>query len=282
MINLSARDELELGRLNVVSSETDKRQLFSNALSSKAVLQVGRQRWGFYEFKGLEDLAGTFFTGYLVKYRPEDEEEVVVPEDHSLTENAIRNRVTAKSRFFLHVATSVIAYHSIAGQIPRNTFGTRFVQVFRNAMNEFFVEAEIEPIGNDDELLNLLKRFSEVHNVSISLHPSNPSSRDIWKDVDERIRKINATKYIEKYEIDPRKGSLNVASDADITSKISMAQDGYGQAQITGKLDGKEQTVTTQDNPIGVILTDYDDEHPEQILPELTETILSLITRFKK
>lgn len=245
------------GRLNVVSGGSDKLELLRKALSSKAVLEVRGQRWGFYEFKSLEDLTGSFLTGYLVKYRPEDEDEVVVPENHTLVESAVRNRVTAKCRFFLHARTGLLAYHPIAGQIPKDTFTTRFVQVFKHAMEDFFVDAEIRPVVRDYELLDQLARFSAVHQVAIALRPSNPSSRDIWKRQDERIRELNATSYHEKLEIDPRKGSLNVAGDDDIRAKISMAQDGYGQVDVTGQIDGREQTISTKDNPVTLILSSY-------------------------
>jgi hypothetical protein len=270
------------GRLNVVSGGSDKLVLLTTALSSKAVLEVRGQRWGFYEFSRLEDLMGPFLTGYLVKYRPEDEDEVVVPENHTLAESAVRNRVTAKCRFFLHARTGLLAYHPIAGQIPKDAFTTRFVQVFKHAMEDFFVDAEILPIGRDYELLEQLARFTAVHEVAIALRPSNPSSRDIWKRQDERIRELNATCYREKIEIDPRKGTLNVADDGDIRAKIAMAQDGYGRADVTGQLDGREQTISTKDNPVTIILSSYDDEHPEHFLPEIREMVVSLMERFKQ
>jgi len=270
------------GRLNVVSGESDKLELLTRALSSKAVLEVRGQRWGFYEFRSLEDLMGPFLTGYLVKYRPEDEDEVVVPENHTLAESAVRNRVTAKCRFFLHAPTGLLAYHPIAGQISKDTFTTRFVEVFEYAMENFFVGAEIEPIGREYELLEQLARFTAVHAVAIALRPSNPRSRDIWKRQDERIRELNASRYREILEIDPQKGSLNVADDGDIRAKIAMAQDGYGRADVTGQLDGKEQTISTSDNPVTIILSSYDDEHPEHFLPAIRETVISLMERFKR
>jgi hypothetical protein len=260
----------------------DKLELLTKALSSNAVLDIRGQRWGFYQLARIDELDGTYLTGVLVKYKPEDEEEVVVPEEHALADDSVQNRVTAKSRFFLHVHSGILAYHPIANRISVSGFRTRFIQVLENALGNFFVNAEIQPIGDDVRLLEQLRRFKTVRQVSISLHPSNPSSRDIWKRVDERLQDWNATSYHEKLECQPQKGSLHVVDDPEIASKIAMAQDGYGQAAVTGQLDGHERTVSTKDNPITVILSGYDDDHPEIAFPELRETFANLMRRFTK
>ena len=147
-------------------------------------------------------------TGFLVKYKPSAEEEIVVPVRHALEDKAIENRVTAKSRFFLHAESGLIAYHPAGSQIPRKLFTTRFVEVFELALQNFFVNAEIQSIEEQFKFMDELRAFAAVHQVSIYLHPSNPSSRDIWRDLDQRIRAINSSSYKEKYEIERRRGTL--------------------------------------------------------------------------
>lgn len=263
------------GRLNLITSGRDKRPIIRDALSSHAVVQIRSQRWGFYEFSEID----SYFTGFLVKYRPTVEEEVVNTERGVLEDVSIENRVTAKSRFFLHVHSGVIAYRPVVYEIPRVTFADRFVQVFENALDNFFVNAEIQSIEQERKLLEELSGFKAIHKVSIYLHPSNPNSRKIWRRIDKRMRDLNATSYRENYETKQEKGSLKIADDPDVRRKIAMAEDGYGSVVVTGERDGKMDTVSTNDNPFS-ILAPSNDEDPKFAFPALRQAISEFLSRF--
>jgi hypothetical protein len=269
------------GRFNLITPGRDKLEVLRNALASDAVLEVRGQSWGFYEFSELRSSHLSLLTGFLVKYKPRVEEEIVVPERHALEEKAIENRVTAKSRFFLHANSGLIVYHPAGSQIPRQLFASRFVEVFQHALQNFFVNADIQSIEEQFKFIEELKSFTTVHQVSIYLHPSNPGSRDVWRDVDQRIKTINATSYKEKYESDRRKGTLRVIEDTEISQKIAMAEDGYGKVEVTGEKGGKIRKISTSDNPLSV-LAPPDDERPEQVLPALRDTITSFLERFRQ
>lgn len=274
MVGYSA--QYYFGRLNLITAGHEKRQLTQEALSSRAVLEKRGQRWGFYEFSEID----SYFTGFLVKYRASAEEEVANPERGILEDIPIENRVTAKSRFFLHVESGLIAYHPILYQIPRRTFATRFAEVFEHALRGFFVNAEVQSIEQQRRLIDELARFKSIRKVSIYLHPSNPSSRDIWRRQDERLRDLNATSYRENYETRPEKGSLKVAEDEDLRQKIAMAEDGYGKVDVTGERDGKSQKISTGDNPLSAPAP-ADDQDPPSVLAALRETFTDFLSRFK-
>jgi len=90
------------GRLNLIVAGREKIQVLKTALASNVALRVRGQSWGFYEFRELIERTELFQTGFLVKYKPEAEEEIAVPERRALEDKSIENKVTAKSRFFLH------------------------------------------------------------------------------------------------------------------------------------------------------------------------------------
>lgn len=264
------------GRLNLITAGRRKHDVIRDALSSRAVVEIRSQRWGFYEFSEID----SYFTGFLVKYRPSAEEEVANPEQGTLEDVPIENRVTAKSRFFLHTESGLIAYHPIVYHIPRKTFATRFAEVFEHALQGFFVNAEIQSIEEQRKLIDELERFKSIRKVSIYLHPSNPSSRDIWRRQDDRLRQLNATSYRENYETKPEKGSLRVAQDEDLRQKIAMAEDGYGKVDVLGERDGKMQKVSTGDNPLSS-LAPADDHDPPYILAAIRDTVAEFLSRFR-
>lgn len=271
-----------LARLNVIFADSDKLSLLQNALSSAAVLEVRGQRWGFYEFGRLDESGGPFFTGYLVKYKPEVEEEIVVPERHTIEDRAIENRVLAKSRFFLHAESGLMFYQPVASQISRKLFALRFAEVFEHAMANFFVDAEVQAIEEQLRFLDELKSLDNVRRVSISLHPSNPSNREVWRSLDEKLRNFNASSYREYYESDPRRGaSLNVVGSEDVSQKITMAEDGYGRVEAEGQRGGKMVKISTGDNPMS-ILAPSDTEYAGALFPAIRDALASFWERFRQ
>ncbi len=268
------------GRLNLIVAGREKFQVLRTALASNVALPVRRQRWGFYEFNERRLGNEVFQTGFLVKYKPEAEEEVVVPERRALEDKSIENRVTAKSRFFLHPASGVIAYHPVSSQIPRHLFESRFVEVLKSALQNFFIDAEIQAIQEQFKILEELQSFTTISRVSIYLHPSNPSSRDIWRRVDQQLKDVNASGYWERFDGDRATGGLRIAADEDVRRKIAMAEDGYGKVDVIGERDGATRRVSTRDSPMS-ILAPSDDAPPERILPALTDTITSFLERFR-
>jgi hypothetical protein len=142
-----------------------------------------------------------------------------------------------------------------------------------------FVNAEIQTIEEEYKIFEAIKRFKFISKVSVYLHPSNPSNRERWRGIDERIKDLGASSYREKIEGKTDGGGLKIVDDEELTSKISMADDGYGKAEITGIMDDEKRTISTKDNPLSA-LAPNDDEPPEAIIQTLSPTIKSIFGRF--
>jgi len=267
------------GRLNLIAVFDDKREFLFKALKTNRVLQYRGYNWGFFDIVELESELGNLFHGFLVKYKPEFSEEVANPNTHSLEDQEIDNFVVAKARFFLHIKSGIITYHPVGNIISRQTFVERFCKLFEFSLDNMFVNAEIQSIEEDYKIFEVIRSFKKIKRVHIYLHPSNPSNRDRWKRTDERLKNLGASSYYENYEADEEIGSLNVVEDEEINSKISMADDGYGKADVTGEVDGELTTVSTSDNPI-TTQAPNDEFEARNVLDKLVIKLKDIFDRF--
>ncbi|HEX8235984.1 MAG TPA: hypothetical protein VF600_08505 [Abditibacteriaceae bacterium] len=269
------------GRLNVIASYDDKTAFVRQGLNIDRFIGNKGYDYGFFEVDQIQSGDESFFHGYLVKYAPETDAEVAVLETRRLEDTSINNRVVAKSRFFLHVRSGLIAYHPVSSQINRDAFRSRFRALFEESHGNLLVRAEIQLIQDQYQVLAELDNFEFITKVSVYLHPSNPSTRELWKNVDERLQKLGATNYHEQIEGKIEKEGLKVKGDEELAAKISMAEDGYGKAEVTGLMDGQRKTITTQDNPVTTTVPDGEIP-PENVLDSLLPTIRNLFSRFRQ
>lgn len=269
------------GRLNLIAPYEDKRKLLLSGLRSDKIIERRKMMWDFLDVGELGSENGAFLHGYLVKYRPLTEEEVARPDLGTIGDTTISNLVVAKSRFFLHIESGLIAFHPASGQIEIPQFCKMFPELFTNAFDNFFINAEIQIVQEQYKIFEVLPRFSEITRVYIALHPSNPNLADMWKEVDEDLKRIGADKYTETWEAGGKSATLKVVDDKPIRSKIAMAEDGYGEAELTGKLDGEQKKVSTRDNPVQAPAPS-DDERPDVILDGLSAAFKKIFGRFEK
>lgn len=235
--------------------------------------------WGFFNVTPLKTEFGAFFHGYLVKFEPESDEEVAIPETQQINDQLICNRVIAKAPFFIHVKSGLLIYKPISNRISSSSFKNIFVELFKKANDYFFIDAEIQTIQDQIKLLEEIKRFTRLYRISIYLHPSNPSNSERWRHIDERLKRLEAAKIKEEIEIKKEGTGLAIVEDSETLSKIYMAEDGYGKARITGEADGITKTISTQDNPV----KEKVDEEPDNIegtFKRLVTNIRSIFNRF--
>jgi len=267
------------GRLNIIAQRVDKDRLLTQGVQPHTIVMHRGLGWGFFKVATLDSPVGEFVHGFVVKYKPETEEEVAIPETHDLDDKTIENKVRAKARFFLHVPSHIIAYHPVGQEIPRDVFVRRFVELFEAALGNFFVKAEILPIDEPHRLREAMKRLEKISRIFVYLHPSNPSNRDIWRRTDERLQRLKASSYREDYQSDGRSEGLEISDDEELESKIAMAEDGYGRVDITGQEAGENITVSTRDMPV-TTLAGTDDEDPEVVLNLLAASVRRILQRF--
>jgi hypothetical protein len=270
------------GRLNLIGSYQDKQSFLLQGLASETTLEAYGHVWRFVELAELNSSDGVFLHGYLIKYKRETVEEVVTQATGELSDLAIPNVVVAKARFFLHVESGIIAYHPVPGQIEPRQFRERVVRLFIANHQGFFVDATLESIEEQYALRDEVRRMTTVERIHISLHPSNPSTRDAWQRIDDRLKKLGTRKYTEEYQTRPDiLEGPEVIADEEILAKLLMAEDGYGEAQVKGRIDGKIRTIKTHDKPV-TSEAPGDDTPPAQVLESILITARTIFRRFSK
>jgi hypothetical protein len=267
------------GRLNVIAPRNDSATVITEGLQLNAIVSHRGLSWGFFQLSTVETSLGTFVHGFLVKFKPETAEEIAIPETHEIDDRMIENRIKAKARFFLHLQSHIIAYHPFGREISRPVFANRFKELFESNLRGFFVEAEIFPIDEERQIFDAIRSLQRISQVRVYLHPSNPSNREVWKNLDQRLRKLEATSYREQYEAERGSDGLKIFEDSEINSKIAMAEDGYGSVYIVGETDGQRKAISTRDAPV-IGLAPHDGETPEVILESLADTLRKIFRRF--
>jgi len=269
------------GRLNVIGSHPDRPSLLTDGLGPLEITTRRGLKWGFFKVGTLTNPVGEFVHGFLVKFKPLAEEEVAIPETHEIDDRTVENRIRAKARFFLHRSSHIIAYRPSGREISRSVFVNRFKELFENNLGGFFVDTEILPIDEQHQIRDAIRTLQKISRVQVRLHPSNPSNRDVWKRVDERLRTIDVSSYREDYEADPTSAGLNIANDEELSSKMAMAEDGYGIVRVIGESGGERKELSTLDAPI-TALAPSDDEPPEVVLEGLAAAVRELLDRFRE
>jgi hypothetical protein len=269
-------------RLNLlpIKPYLEKLEWLRETLQSLVHIEYGDVVWQIFRVEQYESELGVFFGGYLGRYKEETKVEVASPRGQEIGIETIENLVTAKTLFFLHVKSGIIAYHSIPKQIPPGTFRTRFEQLLFKAAGGFFVDVEIDSVDEEASLRDQIKNFDLIKQIRIVLHPSNPSNRERWKRIDARMKELRATEYSEDIKSTDSLG-LKIATDDDVERKISMAEDGYGKATVRGEIRGESHTVTTTSHPV-LAEAPAAPEIPRNILRHLEPPFSRILKRFKE
>ena len=267
-------------RLNLIPamSHDDKREFLQNALSAGVAVVSYGVKWQIFRPELVGSEIGEVFVGFLGRYK-DAQLEVARGEEISIA--VIEDVVSAKTPFFLHLQSGVVAYHTVHRLLESQMFLTRFPHLIYKGAGGFFVDAEARAIEETLHLANEMRSFDRVLELDIFLHPSNPSNRDVWRRQDDRLKRLGAMKYREKYET-PRSQpffTLRIMEDEEIQSKIAMAEDGYGEVRVSGEKDGRPLRISTRDNPVSV-------EAPvretalERVLESLERTFRRIFERF--
>lgn len=278
------RARYHFGRLNVlpIRPYNEKLKWLENSLEWGGTVQDHNIHWQLFNIARLENDLGLFFSGFLGRYKEDTQIEIALPSGREIDVRTIENLISAKTLFFLHAESGVVAFRSVPKLIPPETFKARFTDLIFQGSGKFFTDVEIDNIEEPFSLREELKRFGRVNEVHIALHPSNPSNREVWKRVDRRLKDLKATKYVEQYETkDPYSSGLLILNDDDILSKIAMAEDGYGRVVVRGEIEGEDHTVTTTDNPV-TALAPGEGETTKNVLKSLRGAFSRILARFQK
>lgn len=267
------------GRLNLLLGNASKKQLLWDAVSSSTFLERRGNRWGIFDAQELSHEGYEFLSARLVKFRPLSTDEVVDAEHHRLTTENIEDRVEAKSRFFVHLASGLLAFEDASPAVAPAAFRLRTAELINEALGGFFANAEIQVVDEQLSFLSVVERFERLTKFVVVLHPSNPSNRDVWSRVDQRLRTLEVSRYREEFVTSRDCGGRALLSDEELRAKTFMAEDGYGEAKVTGFAEGRLRTVSTRDNPVSDVV-DASLDQPGALLTALWERFRLILARF--
>jgi len=268
------------GRVNILAQYEDKYDFILVGLRQNNILLRSNHLWGFFDIEPLEVDEGLFIHGYLVKYKPEKLEEVVDPETHKLTFEGIKDSVVAKSRFFLHITSGIIVYHPVGLHIDLETFNERFSELFEKSYDNFFIDVAIQSIEDRYKIFEEIEKFDYIEKVNISLHPSNPRSSRIWDGIDKNFKELGIGKYQEHFEAKSDSDGLKITHSDEVKAKITMADDGYGKADVTGIVNRVKKTVSTKDNPV-TEMAPGDTVEKETVFTYIKDKLNNIFSRFR-
>lgn len=269
------------GRVNVMPTQpnrADKLELFRRALGAAVSFNRAQFEWTFLNVSEIRINDREFLSGFLVKFTPESRAEFAKLDTRTLQVAVARDLVEAKSRFFVEVETGIIFYHPSMPHIRKDTFESRFCRLFEKGLGDFFIDIQIDPIREQFSILQEMKQFEMVLEVDITLRPSNPDHSELWADQDVKLKRRRAKWMREKICGSEIAGGLNIKDDEEILSSLYMAEDGYGEASIRGRRQGKVRRISSRDAQIKSSGPN-DEQDPEVVLGALLEGFSEVIKR---
>lgn len=184
--------------------------------------------------------------------------------------------VVGKSNFCIHYDSLVIAYRPLPSKISSFQFQNAFHDLVDIATSNFFFNVVIETIQEEITIIDALRRLDVVNKVFYEVHPTNPSNREPYKKIDEKLKKMEAQRL--QQTVESKSGlNKNALLEDETYGALIMASDGYGKAVIEGKLNGNTSVITTGDSPIRVEIQGTDD--PDKAMEELQPAIHQLLGR---
>lgn len=269
-----------MGRLNLIATYKDKVDYLYNSLNKGIIVDSKKKEYKYGIFKPQKEIIDNeiFLKGTLTKFLPLTELEKVDIETGEFNTEISDNQIVAKSNFFLHVKTGLIAFRPITNHISEEAFKSVVSEIIEKANDDLFINVDIQIISEEHDVFVALKEFSKINNIYITLHPSNPSFRDRWKEVDEELRHSNVETYSSKYT--SSKG-IKVSDESNVFSEISMASDGYGKADIDGEKNGVPFKASTNKLPVKFDVPKKE-EHNNRLKGAILEKFKEIWDRMKK
>jgi hypothetical protein len=221
----------------------------------------------------VEELSEEFVYGRLVKYKRLLEGEIVDEGSHRTVLGGLPYGIVAKSDFFLHYKSGVLAYRPIISKISANQFRLVFARLFEAGHDNFFVSAQVETVDEGIRIEEAIRTFDLIKKVSFDIHPTNPSNRDVYKRVDERLKRLQAEKLKQVVEANNRGLNREALLEDDIYRSLIMATDGYGNGAVYGVSEGRTMVITTGDSPVRKEILES---------PTPSEMLESLLPAFKQ
>ena len=259
----------------------EKFDFLLNGLKNEASATYRNYVYRFFDTEVFKYEGKDYIAGHLVKYNPEDIEEVVDESTRKLRDENLRNKVEGKARFIIDPSSSILMFFEVSNVITKNTFIDKFCKLFQQNHGNYFTQFYISPIKEQYSFIEKVRSFKAIKKIMITLFPSNPNFADRWKSIDERLRRNNINKYKEIQE--NTKPESQIIVDEETESKFLMSEDGYGKSDATGINEkGEEKTISTKDSEKIVKKPIPNDlEKAVDVLRIVSETLQDIVNRTK-
>ena len=251
-----------LGRVIKVGKLTPATLL--TAIKNAPVFTSGKFNWTITDVEEDLDSPVKFIFGCLAKFSAEGHLRVVDTKNKSSVDALARNLLVASSPFVYLPDYSGIAFLHVWDHIQEDIFPRRFKSVIEASFQNFFVECRIETIADYQIFVQKIKQLDKFTELKAKVHPPNPLFGSLWKNLNDYVKKRNATEVTVK-EISSNGSGINSSLSHHIDeivknpnylpenppdvadAAILMAADGYGTGKVTGEKKGKTQVVRTSD-----------------------------------
>ena len=210
-----------------------------------------KYKWGFFKVETISLPEGEFICGFIAKYCLQEIKEYAIPENLEIEEREAEHRIEAKSRFFLHARTGMIAFKKVS-KVKSKTFILNFKKLLDIAFLDSGLnnEAEIEIINKEKEFFESIRALDSFKRIQVKLHPSNPNHRRIWHKVDDRMQNLGIETINQTTTFEGNGRHIDIEADPDINAMLHMAGDGYGHAKVLGNRGGMTEIVSTEQSPV--------------------------------
>jgi len=183
--------------------------------------------------------------------------------------------------FLIDLKSHIIIYES-----KKNIGEKSPLRVIETAFNSFHRKAEkitIQPLTDRREIINRINDLEAITIIKLNLHPTNPDSTPSSDKMDAFINDLNADKVV--LEITSDRGISLEGAEGIITSGLRLAEEGYGNARVTGRKKGsaegeKLEIINSVHLPIRE--TDTLPERDNQIIQLFREKIADILRIYKQ
>jgi hypothetical protein len=280
-----------LGRV-ILAGNLDKKK-FVEALQNPINLEHGDYKWTITNFKKVKLKNDNYFVfGNLSKYDPKGEVAVVDTKSHLKKAKKVEDAEKASSPFVYLPEYSGIAYLHVWNQIQQEAFIRRFKDLVEKHYHNFFVEMNIEAVGDPITFSKRIAELSSIELIQARVRPPNPLFGPLWGPLKKYLKERNLAEFkVEEKADKGEKISTKLASllakvedekaqantpPLDITdAAILMATDGYGSGKVHG-IENKRKVVIHTSDAIKNFKFDTDPD-PEKLY-EIAEAIFREIT----
>lgn len=195
--------------------------------SEDKFIEEGRFKWAFGDVDSQSINTDEIVLGRLGRTVTQKFEIIYDQLKHSYRKELIKSSEAAYSNFFIMPQLNILVLEE-----KYNLSRNKFIRIFKAFWQKHDAsEIDFEFIKDEIEIFELIKTWDRITEASFDLVPSNPSSRDNWKPVDEIIRKASAKRARLKFE---NKDDSLSKENSVVQQSMSMAADGYGEFKLKG------------------------------------------------